>query len=791
MEKLLSSKDISFFESLSDSYKPSFDDRVLFFPIRHHSPICSIQLKKTVKAYKPDVILIEGPFQLNPQKDSFFKDGSEMPLAYYMIHKEDVTLEDGTKETQRAAVYYPFAEFSPEYVALEQGRKEGIETQFIDIPFSWFKKYAANYESVVNDNQIRYSDYITSLCEKLGVKDFQEFWEVYYEVGHAKSNPLDFISDVYSFCLYSRKGSHVDTLKGDGTISREIFMIQNINEHFKKGKKILVVTGGFHTPGLLSFPYGKKDLKFKTDVGGTEEVYVVPFSYDQIDERSGYQSGILFPYYNERVYQTVEKESNPFYENAIFTLHKFHDYLKERAESGTIVNKIEALRVMDELVYLRGKNGIGTKEIFDGVQAAYGKGDDNLEAVFKSLNSVMTGKKSGKYGYSDNESPVTTDFHRSLSKFRLENSPLLKSIELEPFKKDIQKEKSLFFHKTSFLHLTFAKLVFDSSGSSLDDNNRYLKEKWDYQVTTRTYTDLIEANVYGATIDECCQNKFQKEWDAQNRFDGATSLFINFLKLDIEPTGKDYAASLKNILEQETILESLVEGFSYLYQYIKLNPEISAVYDFEAIYERVFEKIVQKLYFTDSLAAEEEEAFLKNIKIFYQVASDDSSKKSDVEDVLKFLYQKLYENIQVFGGLSGMLLSINSITEEDILKSFQNVVSGAHIGVDMAMFLKGLFQTARELFLTEDSFIKEMNKTFINMDEREFLEIIPELRLAFTFFSPSEQSKIASFISKIINVRESEITKDIPTTDPTELIFGKTLNKTIRDLLQKNGLVQF
>ena len=34
---------------------------ILYFPIRHHSPVCSFHLQRAVEEYQPDCILIEGP----------------------------------------------------------------------------------------------------------------------------------------------------------------------------------------------------------------------------------------------------------------------------------------------------------------------------------------------------------------------------------------------------------------------------------------------------------------------------------------------------------------------------------------------------------------------------------------------------------------------------------------------------------------------------------------------------------------------------------------------------------
>ena len=57
-----------------------------------------------------------------------------------------------------------------------------------------------------------------------------------------------------------------------------------------------------------------------------------------------------------------------------------------------IVNKMEAIRVMNELKFLRDKKSVTTKEMIDSIITAYAKGDDNIRNIMVSLNKVLTGQ---------------------------------------------------------------------------------------------------------------------------------------------------------------------------------------------------------------------------------------------------------------------------------------------------------------------------------------------------------------------------------------------------------------
>lgn len=944
MEKIIESNKIDFTKNLTSVYKPTLTDQVIFLPIRHHSPICSYHIKNIIDEYKPEVILIEGPDNLNDYKGNLFNPGSSMPLAFYTVYKEDIKNDDGSKEKIRESVYYPFADFSPEFVALNLGFEKSIETKFIDLPYSIFKRYAQNYENVLNDTYIQYSDYINLLCEKLNLRDFSEFWEKYFELNSFDGGSLKFIESMYSFCYYTRMTYSSNQLKADGTIQRELFMINNIYENMQKYKRILVITGGFHTPSLFSYNY-KSKLDFKITNTGEIENYIVPFSYDSIDERSGYRSGITFPQYREHLLSLLHKEKDPFYENTLYFLHKFHNRLQIVKESGTIVNKIESLRVMDQLKQLRGKKGIGLYEMIDGVLSSYGK-VEFLE-VLQSLNHVLTGDKIGIY--SDDNSPLLKDFIEKLMELLTMNQTKPEKF-LYPNKSDKDKSFSLFFHKLNFLDVNFAKLSAantnsynnsNQGGDTSSEDNQYQSEEWQlnmtisdgyfmdysvgdkikheerlkeltdrhdkitreekdkhkkyidekkeklndlneekktklksltdeekqnydklikeekenfnkiqdeenqrydkfveeenqrfeksvneenfryerlteernkkyanlskdekekyekklkflnrFRVNTQIYVKLVEASVYGSTIDECCQNKFEAKWKASTSFSEACELFVLFLKLEILPDASDYANQLEIILEKDNSINNLTSGFEMLYQHLKVYEVPSLTYKFDEIYEKTFAKIVKLLHFVDIVAEEEEEGFLKSLKKLYTAVLDDAEKKTEIIYIFENLYDKLNKSFEVYGGISGMLYSLNKVTGETILSTFNSIVLGMNAGINMAKYLKGLFTTARDLFVLDSTFLAEINNLFLKLDEMEFLEILPLLRLAFTFFPPYELSQIAQNVANSLGTDINDIETRAKVDNEQEVMIGKILNNLAKEYLEKYKLLE-
>ena len=82
MERVLRSKEI--FEIIPFNY----NEPILFFPIRHHSPICSYHLLKTIEEYNPDCILVEGPENANRLISVLTDENTVLPAAFYYYYKD-------------------------------------------------------------------------------------------------------------------------------------------------------------------------------------------------------------------------------------------------------------------------------------------------------------------------------------------------------------------------------------------------------------------------------------------------------------------------------------------------------------------------------------------------------------------------------------------------------------------------------------------------------------------------------------------------------------------------------
>ena len=92
--------------------------------IRHHGPGSARNVKAFLQQNKPDIILVEGP----PEGDELLRWSAHSEL------KPPVAILAYRPDEPHRAVFYPFAEFSPEWQAINFGAHNNIPVRFMDLP---------------------------------------------------------------------------------------------------------------------------------------------------------------------------------------------------------------------------------------------------------------------------------------------------------------------------------------------------------------------------------------------------------------------------------------------------------------------------------------------------------------------------------------------------------------------------------------------------------------------------------------------------------------------------------
>src|SRR5687768_1373855 len=84
--------------------------RVVYFPVRHHSPACAFHVDRLIRDVRPHAVLIEGPRDATGLIPLLTHEKTKLPVAIYTTYVDRSTPD---APPARHAAYYPLGAYSP------------------------------------------------------------------------------------------------------------------------------------------------------------------------------------------------------------------------------------------------------------------------------------------------------------------------------------------------------------------------------------------------------------------------------------------------------------------------------------------------------------------------------------------------------------------------------------------------------------------------------------------------------------------------------------------------------
>ncbi len=745
---------------------------LLFFPVRHHSPVCAFHLQKLIEAYQPDCILIEGPENAGEMIPVLAHEDTRAPVALYYFYKDKKGLLSGEKEDYKC--YYPFLDCSPELVALREARARGIEARFIDLPYGEIllgtrARQGNSGDASGNGEKHTYNDdyllsrsrYIRLLCEKTGLRSFEELWEKYFEIEGLFLQTEAFVERMLVYCSLSREHTPREELEEDGCLLRERYMAGRICEASRSFRRILAVTGGFHTAGLKElirreedyFVYTGKAVKLHSFGEGEQGVYPLAYSMEATDALNGYASGMQSPGFYQQVWERLqEKEAlKGAYEEAV--LHQLVQAgrrARRKKENISSYDVICALSMAKGLAALRGKRQPGLYELSDGALSAFVKGENNpsTDLPLRILKELNTGSSTGVLCKDAARPPLLSDFEEQCRRFGLKiQSSARQEVTLELFAKKKHLALSRFLYQMEFLETGFAKRKKGSDLVNRRDKSR-IREVWEYRFSAQVLSALVDVSMAGGTVAEASRSLLTRRFAKSTGSREAAALLTKGFLMGFLEEQANMGAHVKEILLSDGDFFSLTEGFSHLRMLYELQ-DLYQVEDSAELGELIrisFQKIVQLLPSMAQVKEEQENACMESCLSLYQMTGKRGF--THFRPVLLEAMELLLQKKEIQPGLEGAVLGILYGYESAYGEKIQETAAGYLKGTEKkqlksAAFLRGLFFTARDLVFVREEFLTMIHELLLELSVEAFMELLPELRQAFGYFTPLEIDRIA------------------------------------------------
>ncbi|HMD73512.1 MAG TPA: DUF5682 family protein [Steroidobacteraceae bacterium] len=750
-------------------------ERILF-PVRHHSPACSLQLARLLRRVKPAAILIEGPRGFTPLIPLLAHTEAQFPLAIYTYHVEKAPA--GTQPRRRAA-YYPFCEYSPELVALRTAQALGVPASFMDLDFAeQCRLEPADEEeeqrSLLEERHLQRSRYLLALAQKLGCRDHEELWEHLFE-GTAAARELDeHFANLYTYCRLARTDCSEAELTADGTLAREAEMAWHLGEAIAKRAAgdgpVIAVMGGFHAVVMADLLEARPA---RPSTGGSaiaeERATLIRYGYERLDRLNGYSAGMTSPAWHQRVWELTQKHEaaglaagpRARQEAALGLLFDVAAELRGRHGLALPTPTLgAAFEHTLRLANLRARAAPIREDVLDAITSCFIKGEvDGDGALIQSVTRrLLSGQAMGKLPPGTLVPPLVKDFEYRARRQRLkiDDSEPRRAV-LDIYRRPEHRITSRLLHGLSFLGVPLGVRTAGPDfvqGSGLDR----LQEHWEYTYSAATEAALVEASLYGSTVPSAVANKFARVLEQQEAAGrasdarAAAGLLVQACVLGLHDHLARVAGLLTATVGADASFESVAEAASIVGLLWESRepleargaPELPPI--LKAAYERA-------IYLGRSLpnVASDGRELLAALSCLRELLVSEAGGPLDGTLYWAMLESLYHHHAQalVRGACAGLRYSGGRLGDAELAQALEGHLGGLVATSEAVGFLRGLLNTAREAAWQQPALLTTLDRLLASWVDEDFVRSLPELRLAFAEMTPKETDRIASSVAEL------------------------------------------
>ncbi len=719
------------------------------FGIRHHGVGSARSLAVALEALQPDCILIEGP----PDADAL------LPLAADHAMEPPVALLIYNPDQPKQAAWYPFAAYSPEWIALRFGLATGAEVRFMDLPQKYMlalepegepDQEAEKADEETDETAAQEAlviDPLQTLAQIAGEPDGERWWgRVIEEV----DNPAD-IFPIITEAMTALRASIPLRLAYFARQEelREAWMRKTIRAAEKKFSRIAVICGAWHTPALTERKQSKADDALLKGLASVKTVATfVPWTYSRLSFMTGYGAGILSPGWYHHLWET------PRAEIASRWLVKVAALLRGEGLPASSAQVIDALRLSETLADLRERT-VGLDELNEASIAVLCAGHtEPMDLIHRHL---IVSERMGSVPDEVPMVPLQRDLLAQQKKLRLKVSPELMSLDLD-LRQPTDLARSQLFYRLNLFDIRWAQ---PTRGQTRAQGTFH--EFWEMAWTPELDIRLIEANVWGNTIESAAiaytqdaTAKAQSLSQITPLLKAATLAVLPELVPEILARLNDIASLSHDISDMMQAVPPLVETLRYGDVRQTDSTLIEPV--LESMVMRICIGLFPAARHLDDEAAETLNTQILGVHSALQLVQHD--------DLLERWYESLAQLMStdgphtlLMGTSTRLLFRADRITPADAADALRRAVSVGSTPQEAANWLEGFLTGMENILLRNTQVFDLVDHWIISLSEEQFKTTLPLLRRTFSTYNSPARRNIAD------RVKHGEYQPEVETID--------------------------
>jgi hypothetical protein len=705
---------------------------VRVFGIRHHGPGSARSLLRALEDMRPDAVLVEGPPDAADVLSLMSRPEMVPPVAL-LVYPPD---------TPQEAVYYPFAEFSPEWQALRYALGRGVTARFVDLPRS------LDPGGEDEGSEIR-EDPVGLLAAATGYEDRELWWERQVE---QRRDATDLFDAILEAMAALREGYEPPPHEA----RREAYMRREIRRAARDGHdNIAVVCGAWHAPVLKIEEHSAKadDAILKGLKKRKTSATWIPWTAGRLSYRSGYGAGIASPGYYQHLWNSPGGNAGSRWLSHVARLLRSEDL------DASVANVVETVRVADTMAALRDLPVPGLDELREAALATLCGGEtEKLDLIRDRLE---IGERLGEVPAETPTVPLQRDLERLQKRLRLKPSAEERNLDLD-LREENGRARSELLHRLRLISIDWGepRPVSGKSGT--------FHEVWTLRWRPELSVALIEANIWGNTVEAAASSRVRDLAEDANLH--RLTALLDAAILARLPEGsvgyllgrvRDTAASA-----DARLLMDALPPLAQVARYgdVRGTEAISVLPVVDALFERALVALPGACSSLDDDAAREMAGSIGGVEESVNLLD-----RPDMAEGWRATLSPLAQNDGVHALVRGwccrLLLEAGVLDERGLQRLAGLALSSAVPAPEAAAWVEGALRGSGLVLLHQDGLWRALDLWISGLDPETFAAMLPLIRRAFSGFEPPERRVMGEKVKKLRVEQEDAATPEVGGVD--------------------------
>ncbi|MCP1535980.1 DUF5682 family protein [Methylorubrum extorquens] len=722
---------------------------IRLFGIRHHGPGSARSLKAALDALNPDCLLIEGP----PDADAL------IPLAAHEAMAPPVALLVYRPDRPRDCAFFPFAAFSPEWVAMRFGVVAGATLRFIDLPHAiqladGFGALESPPEAAPIDAEpvseategpsgdgpaaaaIR-RDPLGELAALAGYPDGERWWDALVESRAGADG--DVFAAIHEAMAALREGAETDPDEAFREEAREAHMRSAIRRAAKDGfERIAVICGAWHVPALARHDAKGQATADTATLKNLPKTKVAaawaPWSYERLAFASGYRAGVLSPEWYDTLWHHEGRVAARW-------LARAAALLRENDLDASPASVIEAARLAEALAGFRGRSRPSLDDLDEAAQATLCFADPAPMGLIR--RKLVIGERLGATPPDSPGTPVEADFEAQCKRLRLKPGAA-GEITLD-LRKETDLARSHFLNRLSLIGIPW--------GERREARGRgTFKEGWFLAWQPEWVVELVAASAEGGTIAAAAAGRVRVRAREATRVAELSGLIGTLLDADLaEATAEviralnDRAAVSADVFDLMEALPPLAELARYgSVRSSDTEPVLAVV---RGLVPRAAAGLVAACQSLDDDAASAAKARI--VAVSGAVALIEEPELKVVwQEALRALADQEHVHGRVVGRAVRLLFDERAIAAAEAGERLRLALSRASGAGPAAAWIEGFLEDSGTVLIHGRELLAVVDEWLCGLDADLFTELLPLVRRTFATLAPAERQAVGEALAR-------------------------------------------